>query len=122
MSRRPRRTAFTVLVAPVALAGCSMSVGDTTTVASTSVALGGARISAGDVEKEAVAQFGKRVPKGAEVDCPDLVAEKGATVRCTWTLADRSTLGMTVTVTSFTTSTGRYRLALENDPKVTPAP
>lgn len=124
MNHNPRRLALAVLVAaPLGLAGCSLSVGETETIASTSVQVGGAKITAADIEKEAVAEFADRVPAGATVECPDdLKGEKGATTRCTWTLADKSTLGMTVTVTSFTESTGNYRLSLENDTKVTPAP
>ncbi len=123
MNRSARRAAFAVLLGVPLLAGCSMSAGDPVTVASKTVSVGSTpRIKAADVEKEAVAKFGDKVPEGAKLACPDLKGVKGETARCTWTLADRSTLGMAVTVTSFTASTGRFRLAFENDAKVTPAP
>ncbi len=121
MSRTTRPAAFAaVLVGTSVLVGCS--VGDPVTVASTSVAVGGSRIKAAEIEKQAVAEFADKVPAGAKVKCPDLAGEKGTTARCTWTFTDSSTLGMTVTVTSFTKSTGRFRVAFANDAKVTPAP
>ena len=124
MHRTLSRAAFVVLAAaPIAaVGGCSVSVGETKTIASKSVSIGGATIKGDELEKQAVAEFGDKVPKGATVECPDVKGEKGATGRCTWTLADRSTLGMSVTVTSFTESSGTFRVSFENDTQVTPAP
>lgn len=122
MTRRPRSTAFALLlVAPLVLAGCSVGGSDPEADVSASTAAG-ARIKGAEIEELAVAEFEGKVPEGARVECPDVAGEKGATARCTWTFTDSSTLGMTVTITSFTTSTGRFRAAFANDAKVTPAP
>lgn len=77
-------------------------------------------VDAAQVEEKAKEALGSQMPADVEIDCPeDLKAEEGATVKCTWTMPDGTSLGMTATATSVDGS--NVQMNFKNYDAVTPA-
>jgi hypothetical protein len=98
----------------VALVGCSESV-----------SVGGDSVSKEDVAKKGQEEFDKiGQQRGAvppKITCPDdLDAKVGATVRCTGTFDNGSSLGITVTAKSV--QDGDVDMTFQADKQVTPPP
>ncbi|MEW2134806.1 DUF4333 domain-containing protein [Streptomyces sp. NPDC005435] len=104
---------LSAVVAGVLVSGCSASV---------HVGKTEPKVSAGKlgdtVAERLAAQTGRPKP---DVSCPeDLPGKVGTKTRCTLTADDKSTVGITVTVTSVKGSQINFDIKADN--KVTPAP
>lgn len=81
-------------------------------VAPTSPDVSQSTVAPPDVVAQARRAFAGTVPDDATLECPDpLPAQERATTRCTWTLPDEGTMGMTVTVTALEDGTARLHFA-----------
>lgn len=113
-----RPPALVLILAAATLAtGCSFSVGDESPTPQRS----GETVTSSDVTAQAEELIGPKMPEGSTLDCPDpLAAEVDATTRCTWSMPDGSSIGMSVTVTEITDGTARLKFT--NDDAATPSP